>query len=153
MKHLLFGAALAAVVAGSIGPVAAQGAAPARPVTQGAAPTAGTSLGSVTLRQAVLADGQKLAAGTYQVRLSADVPKPAVGQSPDAERYVEFVRGGKVAGREVASVVPAAEIGQVADGPRPANGGSRVELLKGNDYVRVWINRGGTNYILHLPPA
>ena len=29
--------------------------------------------------------------------------------------------------------------------------GVRVEMLKGNDYLRVWINRGGTNYIIHLP--
>jgi hypothetical protein len=114
---------------------------------------AGTSLGSVTLRTAVMANGERLAAGTYQVRLTTDAPKPGVGQSPDSERYVEFVRGGKVVGREVATVVPQAEIGQVADGPRPASGGARVEMLKGNDYVRVWINRSGMNYILHLPPA
>jgi hypothetical protein len=120
---------------------------------QAAAPAAGTSLGSVTLRQSVMADGKPLPAGTYQVRLTADEPKPGVGQSPNAERYVEFVRGGKVVGREVASVVSAADLPQVADGPRPGNNGSRVELLKGNDYVRVWINRGGNNYIIHMPPA
>jgi hypothetical protein len=28
-----------------------------------------------------------------------------------------------------------------------------VDMLKGNDYVRVWINRSGRNYIVHLPPA
>jgi hypothetical protein len=114
---------------------------------------AGASLGTVTLRTAVMADGQRLAAGTYQVRLTGDSPKPGVGQSPDSERYVEFVRGGKVVGREVATVVPQAEIAEVASGPRPASGASRVELLKGDDYVRVWINRSGTHYILHLPPA
>jgi hypothetical protein len=100
-----------------------------------------------------MADGKPLPAGTYQVRLTGDLPKPGAGQSPDAERYVEFVRGGKVVGREVASVVTQAEIAQVADGPRPAAGGSRVEMLRGNDYVRVWINRSGMNYIIHLPPS
>jgi hypothetical protein len=94
-----------------------------------------------------------LPAGTYQVRLTNDTPKPGVGQSPESARYVEFVRGGKVVGREVATVVPQAEIAQVADGPRPPAGGSRVELLKGNDYVRVWINRAGTHYIIHMPAA
>jgi hypothetical protein len=142
MKHVLAVAAL----------VAALGL-PASLVAQTSAPAAGTSLGSVTLRTSVMADGQRLAAGTYQVRLTGDIAKPGVGQSPDAERYVEFVRGGKVIGREVASVVSQADIAQVADGPRPATGGARVELLKGNDYVRVWINRGGMNYIIHLPPA
>ena len=31
--------------------------------------------------------------------------------------------------------------------------GSRVETLKGGEYVRVWIARGGNNYLIHLPPA
>ena len=52
-----------------------------------------------------MADGKPLAAGTYQVRLTSDEPKPAIGQSPDSEKYVEFVRGGKVVAREVATVV------------------------------------------------
>jgi hypothetical protein len=114
---------------------------------------AGAALGSVTLKTAVMADGQRLGAGTYQVRLTGDSPKPGVGQTPESERYVEFVSGGKVVAREVATVVPQAEIGQVAKGPRPAAGGSRVDMLKGNDYVRVWINRSGMDYLVHLPPA
>ena len=118
------------------------------------AQTGNTSLGNVTLSKAVMADGQKLAAGTYQVRLTGDQPKPGVGQSPEGERYVEFVRGGKVVGREVATVVSQADIKEILDSPRqPAAGASRVEVLKGDDYVRVWINRGGTNYILHMPVA
>lgn len=114
---------------------------------------AGTALGTITLPQRVMADGKPLAAGTYQVRLTGDAPRPAPGQSPDAERYVEFVRGGTVAGREVATVIPAAEIGAVAKGTRPASGTAKVERLKGDDYVRVWINRGGQNYIINMPPA
>ncbi len=117
------------------------------------APTTGSSLGSVTLSKRVMADGQALAAGTYQVRLSADVPKPGAGQTAEAARYVEFVRGGKVVGREVATVVSAADIASIVKGPKPANGGSRVDTLKGDDYVRVWINRGGMNYIIHMPPS
>jgi hypothetical protein len=142
MKHVLVVGALVSALA-----------LPASLLAQTKATAAGTSLGSVTLQTAVMADGQRLAAGTYQVRLTGDSPKPGVGQTPEGARYVEFVRGGKVVGREVATVVPQAEIAQVADGPRPAAGGARVEMLKGNDYVRVWINRSGMNYILHLPPA
>ena len=115
------------------------------------AQTAGTSLGSVTIGRKVMADGQPLAAGTYQLRLTGEQAKPGAGQSPDAERYVEFVRGGKVVAREVATAVSNADAKEVMKGPRPAAGGSRVELLKGNDYLRVWINRGGMNYIIHLP--
>jgi hypothetical protein len=144
MKHVLVGAL--------VGALALSGSLAAQTQTQKPG-AAGASLGSVTLRTAVMADGQRLAAGTYQVRLTGDSPKPGVGQSPESERYVEFLRGGKVVGREVATIVPQAEIAQVADGPRPAAGGARVELLKGDDYVRVWINRSGMHYILHLPPA
>ena len=145
MKQVLVGAL--------VGALALSGSLAAQTQTQKPG-AAGASLGTVTLRTAVMADGQRLAAGTYQVRLTGDSPKPGVGQSQESERYVEFVRGGKVVGREVASVVPQAEIAEVASGRGPAPGGAaRVELLKGDDYVRVWINRAGTHYILHLPPA
>jgi hypothetical protein len=117
------------------------------------AQTANTSLGTVTLSKKVMADGQPLPAGTYQVRLTSESPKPGVGQTPDSERYVEFVRGGKVVAREVATVVPAADAKAVIKGPRPGAGASRVDTLKGNDYVRVAINRGGNFYLIHLPLA
>jgi hypothetical protein len=120
---------------------------------QTASPAAGTSLGSVTLNRTVLADGKPLEPGMYQVRLTADVPKPGLGQSPDATRYVEFLRADKVLGREAATVVSAAEVAEIAKGPRPAPGTARVELLKGNDYVRVWVSRGGMHYLIHMPPA
>ena len=128
-------------------------AVPAGLVSGQTMPTAGTTLGTVNIPQRVMADGQPLAAGTYEVRLSSNMPKPAVGQSPDASQYVEFVRGGQVAGREVATVVSAADVGSIAKGARPGAGSSRTELLRGGDYLRVWINQGGTNYIIHLPPA
>ena len=111
-----------------------------------------TSLGSVTLKRSVKANGQPLAAGTYSVRLTAEEAAPAVGQSAGAERWVEFVRGGKVVGKEVVSIVADADIAQVAEGPgKPAKGGTRVDTLKGGDYVRVWINRGTSHYLIHLP--
>jgi hypothetical protein len=100
-----------------------------------------------------MADGKPLAAGTYQVRLTGDEPKPAAGQSPDAERYVEFLRGGQVVGREVATVVSNADMPSIAKGAKVAAGSARVERLKGDDYIRVWINRGGHNYLVHLPPG
>ena len=146
MKHVVLAAALVAALTAVATPVRAQ-------ARQQQAASGGTSLGSVTLTHKVMANGQPLAAGTYQVRLTNDEPQPAVGQSPQSERFVEFVRGGKVVGREVATVVSNADVGSIAKGKRPAVGGSRVEMLKGNEYVRVWINRGGNNYILHLPPA
>jgi hypothetical protein len=112
-----------------------------------------TSLGTVTLGKKVMADGKPLSAGTYQVRLTNDEPKPGVGQEQGAERYVEFVKGGKVAGREVATVISAQDIGKIAKGKKPKAGSSSVELLKGGDFYRVWINKGGTNYLINMPPA
>jgi hypothetical protein len=118
-----------------------------------AAQAPATSLGTVTIGKKVMADGKVLPAGTYQVRLSTDEVKPGAGQSPDAEKWVEFVKGGKVVGREVATVVSAQDIGSIAKGKRPAANSASVEMLKGGDYWRVWINRGGMNYIINLPPA
>lgn len=140
MKRLIMVAALAATLG-----------LPA--ITSAQSAPAGTSLGSITLNQRVMADGKPLAAGTYQVRLTGDTPKPGPGQNPDAERYVEFVRGGKVMGRELASIIPAGEMDALAESRKPAANSAKVEKLKGDDYIRVWINRGGHNYIINMPPA
>ncbi len=136
-----------------IGALVAALAVPAQLVSGQSASKAGSSLGSITLSKKVMADGKPLAAGTYQVRLTGDQPKPAVGESPDSEIYVEFLSGGKVVGREVATVVANADIAAVGKGMKVAPGGVRVDTLKGNDYVRVWINRGGNNYLIHLPTS
>jgi hypothetical protein len=123
---------------------------------QGQAPAGETALGTVQLTRSVMADGKPLKAGTYQVRLTAQQASPTVpGQT--MERWVEFLQGGKVAGREVASVVPQSEFDSLMPGPRgmaaPPAGSSRVTMLQGNDYMRVWIHRGGVHYLIHMPPA
>jgi hypothetical protein len=115
------------------------------------AQAANASLGSVTLTRKVMADGKPLAAGTYQVRLTGENAKPAVGQSPDGETYVEFVRGGQVIAKEVATKITSADIAAIAKWRKPMANGVRVETLKGNDYVRVWIARQGTHYLINLP--
>jgi hypothetical protein len=143
-----------ALVTGALGADAAARTPAAQGARGGSASSSNAEvLGTVTLDKGVKADGKALAAGTYQVRLSNDEVKPAVGQAAGAERWVEFVRGGQVVGREVATVVNAQDIGQIAKGRQPKPNSSMVELLKGGDYWRVWINKGGTNYIINLPPA
>jgi hypothetical protein len=118
---------------------------------EAAAPDGTLALGTVRLPKGVKADGKDLPAGTYQVRLTPEEAKPdAKGSTEKLERWVEFVKGGKVVGREVVSIVPAAEAKLVQkDTPPPANG-SKVETLKGGDYVRIWINKGGNYYLLHM---
>jgi hypothetical protein len=117
------------------------------------AQTTQTSLGSVRIPQAVVANGQSLPAGTYVLRLSADPVTPVLGQSASGTRWVEFTQGGQVKGKELATVLAPAEARVVAKGGGPASGGSRVQTLKGNDYLRVWINRAGTHYLVHLTPS
>jgi len=124
----------------------------AQPNTTGDATAPGPmALGSVHIPSGVKADGKDLPAGTYQVRLTADEAKPdAKGSDEKLERWVEFVKAGKVEGREVVSIAPATEKQLVQkDTPPPANG-AKVEALKGGDYVRVWINKGGNYYLVHL---
>ena len=108
-------------------------------------------LGTVRLPKAVKADGKDLAAGTYQVRLTADEAKPdAKGSTEKLERWVEFLKGKDVVAREVVSIVPAAEAKLVQKDAPPASGQSKVQTLKGGDYTRVWINKGGNYYLVHL---
>jgi hypothetical protein len=112
-----------------------------------------TTLGTVRLPRAVLEDGRPLAAGTYRVRLTDEHVTPVAGESPDSERWVEFVMNGTVAGREVATVISANEVGAVVKDPAPKANGARVDVLKGGDYLRVWINRKPSHYIVNLPIA
>ena len=124
-----------------------------------AVPTGELVLGTVTLPRAVTADGKPLARGTYTVRLTAQAAQPTVpGQLPDLNRWVEFVQGKTVRGREVVSIIPAEEVAQTQPGPDldPAKAprtAVKVQMLKGNEYLRVWISRQGVQYLIHLPPS
>ena len=125
-----------------------------QPVTAPApsAPAGEVQLGTVHLPKAVKADGKPLPAGTYQLRVTAQTATPsAKGQSPSLERWVEFVQRGQVKGREVVSIVPQSEIDKVQKDAPPRANGSKVETLKGGDYVRVWFNKGGNHYLIHFP--
>ena len=149
---------LVGILAGSLTavPAFAQHKAPNQQPTTDAAPAAPTGdlvLGSVHLAKATTADGKPLPAGTYQVRLTAQEAKPdARGASENIERWVEFVQRGAVKGREVVSIVPQNEVKNVVKDTPPAAGGApKVQLLKGNDYMRVWFNKGGNHYLIYFP--
>jgi hypothetical protein len=112
------------------------------------------SLGTIRLSQAVRANGQALPAGTYTLRLTSENASPVVGQAATSARWVEFVQGGQVRGRELATVVAASDIATVGKTKTPPGPGtSRVHALKGGDYVRIWLNSGGTHYLVHLSTA
>lgn len=145
------------ILAGTLlaGDALAQHKAPNQQPTTAEAPTAPTgeiALGTARLPRAVTADGKPLPAGTYTVRVTAQESKPdAVGQTEQLERWVEFMRGGEVRGREVVSIIPAAESKMVVkDAPPRAGAAGKVQVLRGNEYVRVWFNKGGTHYVINL---
>jgi hypothetical protein len=117
-------------------------------------PTGEVALGSVRLPKAVMADGKKLEAGTYQVRVTSQVASPdAKGQTPTLERWLEFVQRGQVKGREVVTIVPQSDLKLVEKDSPPQANSSKFETLRGGDYTRLWINRGGTHYLVHFPTA
>ena len=109
------------------------------------------SLGSVRLAKAVKANGETLPAGTYTVRLTGESPSAVVGQTPAEARWIEFVQGSKVVGREVATVLTPDELKKIAEDNPPGTNSAKAQMLKGNEYLRVWINRAGTHYLVHLP--
>ena len=144
------------VLAGTLfaGEALAQHKAPNQQPTTAAAPTAPTgeiALGSARITRAVTADGKPLPVGLYTVRVTAQESKPeAIGQTEALERWVEFVQKGEVKGREVVSIVPAEEAKMVVKDAPPRAGTSKVQVLRGNEYVRVWFNKGGTHYLINL---
>ncbi len=125
----------------------------AQPMTEASpsAPDGSLALGTVHIPKGVKADGKPLAAGTYQVRLTPDTASPvAKGATASLERWAEFVKGGKVVGREVVSIIPQADIAKVQKDTPPRPGSATVQALKGGDYLRVWINRGGNYYLVYF---
>jgi hypothetical protein len=158
----LAAAAVALVLTASAGAQTTKPTTPDRqpkpqPATGAANPVGQTkmqALGSVRIPKGVTANGQPLAAGTYTVRLSGEGPVPGkAGQTADLSRWCEFVQSNEVKGKELCTVLTSSEVGAVVKDAPPASGSSKVQMLKGNDYLRVWINRGGTHYLMHLPAA
>ena len=111
----------------------------------------GIVIGTVHIPKAAVANGAGLPAGTYTMRVSDEQPTVPAGQSPDAEKWIEFVQGGKVVAKEMASVVTDAVMAsEVADRGRPKPGQTWLQTLKGGDYYRVWVNKGGMHYLVNL---
>ena len=136
MKRLvLVGALVGAVAAGRPSrkrrrrKAAAQGghtAPKAQPATEAApaAPEGQVALGSV--QHTERRQGRRQGAGGRHLSGApdaADGTPAAKGQTAALERWVEFVQGGKVMGREVVTIVPQAEIAKVQkDTPPRPNG-------------------------------
>ncbi len=100
------------------------------------------------------ATGEPLEPAPYRVRLT-DESAPVVDQEPSTTtRWIEFLHeeDGSIAGRALATVVPDSELEEVATSSAPRNQ-VQVDALREGDYVRVWLNRDGSSYLVHLPTS
>ena len=48
-------------------------------------------------------------------------------------------------------IIPKSEIDRVQKDTPPKGNAGKVETLKGGEYVRVWFNKDGNHYLIHLP--
>ena len=112
--------------------------------------TAGASvLTTVQISTPVLAGGTLLAAGRYEVRLTAEHPTP--GQPRNAQESVEFVVNGKVVARDVAEILYDDDSPSIGASSQRTKTGTRVELLKGGEFLRISVKREHERYLIHLP--
>jgi hypothetical protein len=110
-------------------------------------------LASVRITQSVLANGKPLPVGVYELRLTNERPTALAGQSPDAERWVEFVAHGAVVGRDVAIVLRDDDLPTEGASSVPAREGTRIDMLKGGEFLRISVKRGRERYLVYLPVA
>jgi hypothetical protein len=121
-------------------------------VGSASAQSASSSLGTVRITKPVLVRGERLTPGAYEVRLTDEFVPPNPGQSADAVRIVEFVKDGNVVARDGAEVMTA-DAGVGTSGRAPVSSAPRVDLLKGEDFLRISAWRDGKRYLIHLPVA
>lgn len=108
------------------------------------------AVATVTIDQQVLAGGEPLAPGTYEVWISDQRPAVGAGAPSALQRTVEFVQNGKVVAKEIAEVFP--REGEVVGTSGTAGmGKATVQLLKSGDFVRVSVNDAANRYLIHLP--
>lgn len=119
--------------------------------TTSSSATGSDLLATVRIAQPVLADGKPLPAGTYEIRLTRSGPAPMVGQSPDAQRVVELLAGGKVVAREVAEVLRDDDLTPVGASSAIVGSGVRVDMLQGGEFLRISVKRERERYLICLP--
>ena len=113
--------------------------------------TTSAVLTTVRINAPVLAGGAPLPAGTYEIRLTGQRPSPPAGQPQDAEEWVEFVADGKVVARETAEIIDDDDLPAEGASSQTVQQGTRVEMLKGGEFLRISIKRDRQRYLIYLP--
>ena len=114
-------------------------------------PTTSAVLTTVRINAPVLAGGAPLPAGTYEIRLTGQRPSPPAGQPQDAEESVEFVADGKVVARETAEIIDDDDLPAEGASSQTVQQGTRVEMLKGGEFLRISVKRDRQRYLIYLP--
>jgi hypothetical protein len=99
----------------------------------------------------VSAGGTPLPAGTYELRIAQEPPTPVAGQSANAQRQVEFVADGRVVARELAEVLLDDDLPTEGASSQRVPSGTRVEMLKGGEFLRISVKRERERYLIYLP--
>jgi hypothetical protein len=133
-------------LAGALGAVSASQEKPAPSGSAGV-------LTAVHITRSVVVNGKPLPAGMYELRLTNERPTPLPGQSPDAERWVEFVANGSVVARETAEVLRDDDLPAEGASSVPTREGTRIDLLRGGEFLRISVKRGAERYLVYLPVA
>lgn len=108
-------------------------------------------LTTVRITAPVTAAGTPLPAGTYQLRLTGERPVPPIGQPQNAQEWIEFVKDGHVIAREAAEILYDDDLPAEGATAQKARPGTRVEMLKGGEFLRISVKRDHDLYLIYLP--
>ena len=107
-------------------------------------------LTTVRIPTAVKAGGTLLPAASYQLRLTGEHPAPG-GEQREVQEWVEVISNGKVVARELAEILYDDDRPAVGASAQKARTGTRVEMLKDREFLRVSIKRDNERYLIYLP--
>ena len=108
-------------------------------------------LATVRIGIAVAAGGTLLSPATYQLRLTGEHPDPPVGQPRNAQEWIEFSKDGNVVAREAAEILYDDDLTPLGASSQRARPGTRVEMLKGGEFLRISVKRERDRYLIYLP--
>jgi hypothetical protein len=111
----------------------------------------GAVLTTVRISTPVLAGGAPLPAGTYEIRLTGQHPGPPTGQPQHTEELVEFIADGQIVARETAEIIYDADLPAEGASSQTVHSGTRVEMLKGGEFLRISVKRDRERYLIYLP--